>query len=171
MHARFLPKCCSVSVSLVLFANFSTLISVASYESDASPLHAHSGFGFLLFDQVLGPQARSNPGSQLAPPGLRQGSCWLLKSPKLEALAQGWYAELQRCLADNPRAIVGEFGIDRAARVPGTRCVTDYKHQWDVFNMQMAAASQYGRPVRSPVDPMHACFLIGTLPIPRAFLL
>jgi Tat protein secretion system quality control protein TatD with DNase activity len=63
--------------------------------------------------------------------------------------SQGWQERLHALLEQSPRAIVGEIGIDRAARVPGTPYATSYDHQWSLFTEQMALAAQLKRPVRN----------------------
>eukprot|EP00892_Ulva_mutabilis_P003913 jgi/Ulvmu1/1894/UM012_0052.1 len=67
----------------------------------------------------------------------------LCKTP----LITGWREEMLALLRKWPRAIVGEIGIDRAARVPGTKCITSYSHQWSLFEDQMAIAAEHRRPV------------------------
>lgn len=63
------------------------------------------------------------------------------------ALVTGWLRALEQHLQNNPRAVVGEIGLDRAARIPGTTCLTDYGHQWELFDLQMELAARYHRPV------------------------
>jgi Tat protein secretion system quality control protein TatD with DNase activity len=48
-----------------------------------------------------------------------------------------------------PRSIVGEFGLDRAARVPGTSRKTNFEHQMALVREQMEVAAEYQRPVRA----------------------
>lgn len=78
---------------------------------------------------------------------------------------QDWREHLLQLLNKWPQAIVGEIGIDRAARVPDTKHPTSYDHQWSLFKEQMAIAAQFNRPVRHQASthshgPSHAqCFL------------
>jgi len=46
-----------------------------------------------------------------------------------------------------PQAIVGEIGIDRSAKVPGTSSSKASEHQWSLFKDQMDIAAQHNRPV------------------------
>jgi Tat protein secretion system quality control protein TatD with DNase activity len=62
---------------------------------------------------------------------------------------QGWKEKLEQQLRQNPMAVVGEIGLDRAARVPGTGAFTSYEHQWDLFREQMLLAAHLERPVRA----------------------
>ena len=61
---------------------------------------------------------------------------------------QGWQSELEDKLRQNSSAIVGECGLDRVARVPGTGAETDVDHQWDILREHMRLATRYARPVR-----------------------
>jgi Tat protein secretion system quality control protein TatD with DNase activity len=62
---------------------------------------------------------------------------------------QGWHEQLTTRLKENSKAIVGEIGLDRAARVPGTSCKTNQGHQWRLFTSQLEIAASLSRPVRA----------------------
>jgi Tat protein secretion system quality control protein TatD with DNase activity len=62
-------------------------------------------------------------------------------------LQHHWRAELCRMLERWPRSLVGEFGLDRAARVPGTSRKTNFEHQMALVREQMEVAAEYQRPV------------------------
>lgn len=61
--------------------------------------------------------------------------------------AQDWRRQLLKLLERWPQAIVGEIGIDRAAKVPDTSSATSYEHQWSLFKDQMSIAAELSRPV------------------------
>jgi TatD DNase family protein len=58
----------------------------------------------------------------------------------VEDSLDGWQTELRRLLVANPRASVGEIGLDRAAR--GIALIAD---QLEVFVAQLALAAELGR--------------------------
>jgi len=58
-----------------------------------------------------------------------------------------WLGDLERRLLEDPRAIVGEIGLDRVARVPGTNTNAYEAAQVPVFEAQMALAGRLARPV------------------------
>jgi len=56
-----------------------------------------------------------------------------------------WLDELEEYLVRNPSAIVGEIGLDRAAKAPDTgRC--EHEHQLEVFEKQLRLAGRLRRP-------------------------
>eukprot|EP00741_Cyanophora_paradoxa_P007896 tig00001224_g7639.t1 len=57
-----------------------------------------------------------------------------------------WDSMLRGALAANPRAIVGEIGLDKAAKIPG-RGECDFAQQLAVFRRQLAIAAELRRPV------------------------
>lgn len=61
---------------------------------------------------------------------------------------------------------MGEIGLDRAARVPGTPCTTDYDHQWSLFKEQMELAAE----LRRPVCPVATVVLAARIVRPPAVL-
>ncbi|KAG2493508.1 hypothetical protein HYH03_008324 [Edaphochlamys debaryana] len=58
-----------------------------------------------------------------------------------------WLGELRRLLGEHPGALVGEFGLDRAAVVPGTRLKPSFAHQLALTEAHLALAAELGRPV------------------------
>lgn len=58
-----------------------------------------------------------------------------------------WEAELRDRLRADPRAVVGEVGVDRAAVLPGTRVQTKFVHQQEIMEAHLALAGEFGRPV------------------------
>lgn len=60
---------------------------------------------------------------------------------------QGWEAELDAKLAEHAGALVGESGLDRAARVPGTKCSTCLQHQLGILHTHLRLTRKHGRPV------------------------
>eukprot|EP00038_Savillea_parva_P016020 m.222803 g.222803 ORF g.222803 m.222803 type:complete len:343 (+) comp32928_c0_seq1:298-1326(+) len=65
---------------------------------------------------------------------------------RAHAVAPGWSDRLAALLTHNPRAIVGEIGLDKAARTPETH-TCEIKLQRDVFHTQLALAGRMARPV------------------------
>ncbi|GIL44870.1 hypothetical protein Vafri_2330 [Volvox africanus] len=57
-----------------------------------------------------------------------------------------WMPRLRSLLTDHPHAVVGEFGLDRAAVVPGTRLQPAWSHQLALTEMHLRLASELGRP-------------------------
>ncbi|GIM00902.1 hypothetical protein Vretimale_5797 [Volvox reticuliferus] len=57
-----------------------------------------------------------------------------------------WMPRLQSLLTAHPHAVVGEFGLDRAAVVPGTRLQPAWAHQLALTEMHLRLASELGRP-------------------------
>ncbi|GLI64939.1 hypothetical protein VaNZ11_008340 [Volvox africanus] len=57
-----------------------------------------------------------------------------------------WMPRLRSLLTDHPHAAVGEFGLDRAAVVPGTRLQPAWSHQLALTEMHLKLASELGRP-------------------------
>jgi len=63
-----------------------------------------------------------------------------------KAAEPAWCAQLRRRLEAHPRAVVGEIGLDKVARIPGTGTV-DFAQQTAVFEWQLALAGELSRPV------------------------
>ncbi|CAM9631398.1 unnamed protein product [Ascophyllum nodosum] len=57
-----------------------------------------------------------------------------------------WLRDLTALLRENPRAVVGEIGLDKVSRTPETGRV-EWDHQLEVFQSQMALAAMLSRPV------------------------
>mmetsp|Transcript_5574 Transcript_5574/g.15575 ORF Transcript_5574/g.15575 Transcript_5574/m.15575 type:complete len:241 (-) Transcript_5574:85-807(-) len=58
----------------------------------------------------------------------------------------GWIERLRLRLASHPAALLGEIGLDKAARTPETRRC-EYEAQQEVFAAQLALAAELRRPV------------------------
>lgn len=59
-----------------------------------------------------------------------------------------WEESLRHYLALHPHAIVGEFGLDRAAYIPGTKRVqTKFEHQLELTRRHLLLAAELGKPV------------------------
>lgn len=63
-------------------------------------------------------------------------------------LRQGWKPALRARLKRFPTAVVGECGLDRAARVPGTSRKTKLEHQLALLREQLEIAGEFHRAVR-----------------------
>lgn len=61
-------------------------------------------------------------------------------------VAAGWEERLEAALKAQPEALVGEIGLDKAARTPETG-KTEWESQLAVFKVQMRLAGVLGRPV------------------------
>lgn len=61
-------------------------------------------------------------------------------------VAAGWEARLEAALQAQPHALVGEIGLDKAARAPETG-QTEWEAQLAVFRAQLRMAGALGRPV------------------------
>ncbi|KAG2449891.1 hypothetical protein HYH02_005413 [Chlamydomonas schloesseri] len=63
------------------------------------------------------------------------------------AAPEEWLPRLRELLARHPHALVGEFGLDRAAVVPGTRLQPGWEHQLALTEAHLRLAAELGRPV------------------------
>lgn len=61
-------------------------------------------------------------------------------------VAAGWEERLEAALKAQPKALVGEIGLDKAVRTPETG-ETEWESQLAVFKAQMRLAGVLGRPV------------------------
>lgn len=61
---------------------------------------------------------------------------------------QGWQHGLEERIRSNSTAVVGEFGFDKVARVPGTGVCTSMTHQRQLFRELWDVAARHQRPVR-----------------------
>ncbi|KXZ50968.1 hypothetical protein GPECTOR_14g211 [Gonium pectorale] len=69
-----------------------------------------------------------------------------LLEPPLPAAAEQWMPRLRALLEARPEACVGEFGLDRAAVVPGTRLQPSWQHQLALTEAHLRLAAELGRP-------------------------
>ncbi|EFJ49275.1 hypothetical protein VOLCADRAFT_90028 [Volvox carteri f. nagariensis] len=67
--------------------------------------------------------------------------------PRLAPLPPAtWFPRLRALLERYPQAVVGEFGLDRVAVVPGTRLQPSWSHQLALTELHLRLASELGRP-------------------------
>lgn len=59
---------------------------------------------------------------------------------------EGWLERLRGLLQRHPAAVIGEIGVDKAAKAPSSRRC-EWASQQEVFKAQMALASELWRPV------------------------
>jgi len=72
-----------------------------------------------------------------------EGVQWLLQLQP----SQTWEHKLRQLLLQHPKAVVGEFGLDRAAVVPGTKASITLEHQMALVTTHIRLAAELGRPV------------------------
>ncbi|PNW70377.1 hypothetical protein CHLRE_17g717200v5 [Chlamydomonas reinhardtii] len=63
------------------------------------------------------------------------------------AAPEQWRPRLRELLLRHPHALVGEFGLDRAAVVPGSRLQPGWDHQLALTEAHLALAAELRRPV------------------------
>ncbi|RKP18265.1 Metallo-dependent hydrolase [Rozella allomycis CSF55] len=71
---------------------------------------------------------------------------WLSYKVKQELNSFEWVGELRRLLLINPKALIGEIGIDKCSTIPGTNTV-DKEFQWQCFEKQYHMAVELQRPI------------------------
>jgi len=80
--------------------------------------------------------------------GVHPWHAFRVAPPRADSTAAqpAWCTQLRRRLEAHPRAVVGEIGLDKVAKVPGTGAV-DFAQQTAVFAWQLALAAELARPV------------------------
>ena len=92
-----------------------------------------------------GSRARARPSSSSSS-SARAVACYGVHPWFAHKVEQGWEDRLRARLKANPLALLGECGLDKAARTPETG-KNEYKLQIEVFKTQIAMAAELGRPV------------------------